>query len=199
MRPRASLQAARCRFSTSSSPESCLKSRPHRQGLRHCRDTGRPEAVGRSSPVTRPRTISTLSAPPAPPPEPCALPRHPRHPSHPTHRHPAPARRPAPPTRTVCTPRDHPTLGRPCVRRSSKLHFDLDQGRGRGVEAARRRRHGPHRPGGCSGTRGVARGPPEGARRRFQGGRAGTRKTAAGAPNTPTSGPRFVICACIAF
>ena len=56
MRPRASLQAARCRFSTSSSPESCLKSRPHRQGLRHCRDTGRPEAVGRSSPVTRPRT-----------------------------------------------------------------------------------------------------------------------------------------------
>ena len=97
----------------------------------------------------------------------------PPQPSHPPIPHPyAAQRRPHAPS----TPRDHTTLGRPRVGRSSKVPFDLAQGRGRRSAAARWRRDGPGRPGECSGTRGGAWGPPEGAFRRFQGGRAGPRK-----------------------
>ena len=80
----------------------------------------------------------------------------PPQPSHPPIPHPYAAQRRQ---HAPSTPRDHTTLGRPRVGRSSKVPFDLAQGRGRRSAAASRRRHGPGRPGACSGTRGVARGP----------------------------------------
>ena len=123
--------------------------------LRLCLQTDRPRAFGRSSPTAPRHPRSTLSAPPGHLPVSCV---HPSHPSNPTHRSRAPACRPEPPTHTVCTPQDHLTPHRPCVRRRSEVPFDLDQGRVWRAKVALWRLPGPGGPGGCSGARGVARG-----------------------------------------